>query len=183
MLAHGFKHILNRHVFAVHRTRQDGSAIDKNRWHIEPYHSHHHTWQGFVATGKTHQRVIAMPAHGQLNGIGNRLAAGQGGAHPLMTHSNAIRHGDCGKLPRGSGGMFHTNLSGLSLAVERNITRSCLVPTGGDAHKRLCDFFGGHAHRIIKGTVRRTRGTDRHMSAGQIGFVEGRLIHCRTLYI
>ena len=124
-----------------------------------------------------------MPAHGQLNRIGNRLTTGQRRAHPLMSHRNPIRHRDCGEFPRGSCGMFHTDLSGLGLAVERNITGCCLVPTGGNAHKRLCDFFGCHAHRIIKGAVRRTRRTDRHMAAGQIGFVEDRLIHCETLYV
>ena len=124
-----------------------------------------------------------MAAHSQLNGVSNRLTTGQRGAHPLVTHGNPVRHCDCGEFPRGPGSMFHTYLRGLGLAVERNITGRCLVPTSSHTHERLCNFFGGHAHRIVKGTMRRTRGTDRHMPAGQIGFVEDRLIHCGTLYI
>ncbi len=45
-------------------------------------------------------RVVAMAAHGQLDGVGDGLAAGERGAHALVAHGDAVGDGDGGELAR-----------------------------------------------------------------------------------
>ncbi len=63
--------ILDGHILAIEPPRQDRATIDEHRRDIQPDHRHHHARQGFVTAGQSDQRVIAMTAHGQLDGVGN----------------------------------------------------------------------------------------------------------------
>ena len=74
MLAHRFKHIQHGHVLAMMLARHDGPTIHEDRRHIQADHGHHNAGQGFVAARNADQRIIAMPAHRELNGIRNGIA-------------------------------------------------------------------------------------------------------------
>ena len=53
-----------------------------------------------IATCHADQRVVAMAAHSELDEIGDHLAGGQRGLHPLMPHGDAVGDGDGAELAR-----------------------------------------------------------------------------------
>ena len=166
MLAHRLEHILHHHILAVQPAWQDRAAIDKHRRHIQPDHRHHHAGQGFVAARQTDQRIIAVPAHGQFNRVGDGIAGGQTAAHPLMPHRHAVSDGDRGKFARGAATLFHPHLDRLGLAAKRDIAGRCLVPAGRNPNPGLMNLFLGDPHRIEKAAMRRAGGPFGHMAAG-----------------
>ena len=153
---------------------QDRATIDKDRGHIQAHHGHHHAWQRFITARQAHNRVIAMAAHCQFYGVGNRLARGQRAAHALVAHGDTIGDSDGGKFTRCAQRLFHAHLDGLRLTVQRNVTGRRLVPAGGHTHQRLVNFFLGHAHRIVIRPMRCAFGPFGHVSAGQLGFIKFR---------
>ncbi len=78
MGANSLKHILNRDITITEPARQDGSAIHEYRRDVEPRHGHHDPGQRFIASSQPDHGIIAMPPHGQLNGIGDNLTADEG---------------------------------------------------------------------------------------------------------
>ena len=126
----------------------------------------------FVAAGKPHQRVIAMPAHRQFHRVGNGIARGQRGPHAFMPHGNAVGHGDGGEFARRATALFHPMLDDLRLTVQRDVAGGGLVPAGRHADPGLVDFLLGDPHRVEIAAVRRARRTFGHMAAGKLRFVE-----------
>src|SRR5204862_4985318 len=76
VLTDPFVDVADRHVAAAEAAGHYRAAIHEHRRHIEPYHCHHHSARRLVAAGEADQRVVAMAAHRQLDGIGDDLAAG-----------------------------------------------------------------------------------------------------------
>ena len=119
-----------------------------------------------------------MAAHGQLDRISNRFAAGQRATHALMAHGDPVGDGDGGKFTRSAQRLLDPHLGRLRLTIERNVTGRCFVPTGGNADQWLMNFFFGHAHRVIIGPMRRACRAFGYMATWQFGFVE--LAHWET---
>ena len=157
MLAHGLEHILHGDILAIEAAGQDRAAIDEHRWHVQPHHRHHHARQRLVTTGKAHQRVVAMAAHGQFDRVGDRIARSEAGAHPFMAHGDAIGHGDGREFTRRAAAVLDADLDGLRLTVERDVARCRFVPAGGNADEGLMDFLVIQAHCIEIRPVRRAR--------------------------
>ena len=82
------------------RARKDRAAIDEDRRYVEPAHGHHHARKRLVAAGHADQCIVAMAAHGELDGIGDDLARGQRGLHALMPHGDAVGDGDGAEFAR-----------------------------------------------------------------------------------
>jgi hypothetical protein len=75
--ADGLEHVLHCDLLTTEISRQDRTAIDEDRRHIQPHHRHHHSRQRFVAAGETHQRIVGVAPHGQFDGIGDAFARRQ----------------------------------------------------------------------------------------------------------
>ena len=100
MLADRLEQILHGDRAAAIGAGKDRAAIDEDRRHVEPAHGHHHAGQRLVAAGQADQRIVAMAAHGELDGIGDDLARRQRGLHALMAHGDAVGDGDGAEFAR-----------------------------------------------------------------------------------
>ena len=171
MRADRLEHVEHRDILALELAGHNRAAIKKHAWHIQPQHRHHHTGQRLVTARNANQRIIGMPAHGQLNTVSNHLPAHQRGAHPLMAHSDAVRHRDRAKLARRSVGGFHTFRDCMCLPHQGRITRGRFIPAGRYTDKRLFNVLGREPHRIIIAAVRRALRPFGHMAGRQAGFI------------
>ena len=161
MLADRLEHVDHGHVAVVEAPGQDGAAIHEDRRHVQPDHRHHEPGQRLVAAGEPDQRVIGMAAHGELDRIGDHLARDQRALHALVTHGNAVGHGDRRELARRAARLGDAALGGLRLAAECDVAGRGLVPGRDHADERLGDVRLGQAHGIVVGAVRRPVGADR----------------------
>ena len=181
MSSNRFKDILNRNVAALVATGKDGSPIDKNARRVQPDHGHHHAGQRLVAPRKSDQRVIAMTPHGQFHAICNHLAADQGRAHSLVPHGNSVGHRNGRELARRPSRLLDAQLDSLRLTRQRDVAGRGFVPTGSHTDERAVNFMLGNAHRVVVGSVRRTRWSLGHMPADQFGLVK--LLGCHSLLL
>src|SRR3546814_19257912 len=92
------------------------------------HHGHHHAGQRLVAAGEADQRVVAVAAHGELDGVGDEVAADQRRLHALVAHGDAVGHGDGAELSRGAGGRLPAALPPLRLARAGAVEGRRLVP-------------------------------------------------------
>ncbi len=145
----------------------------KHRRHVQPQHGHHHAGQRLVAARQGHHGVVAVAAHGELDRIGDQVAAGQRGLHALVAHGDAVGHGDGGELARRAAAAVDADLDGLGLAAERDVARRGLVPAGRHAHDRLGDLLFVEAHGVEIRPVRRPLRSDRRVPARHLRLVEG----------
>ncbi len=175
------EHVQHGHVPALETARHDRAAIEEDRGHIQAQHGHHHARQGLVAACHADQRIIGMPAHGQLNAVGNPVARDQRAAHAFMAHGDAVGNRDGAELARGTVGGLHAFGDGMSLAHQCCVARRGLIPAGGDPDKGLPDVLGRQAHRVEIAAMGRARGAFGHVARGESGLVPG-LGHGCTLY-
>ena len=155
MPADRLEEVLHRDVLAAEGSGQDGTAVDEDGRHVEAHHRHHHAGQRLVAAGEPDQRVVAVAAHGQLDGVGDGVARHQRGLHPLVAHGDAVGDGDGGELARRAAGLVHAPLDRLCLTRERDVAGCGLVPAGGDADQGLVDLRLVEPHRVVVRAVRR----------------------------
>ena len=178
--ADGLEQILDDDVAALVAARQDRAAIDEDRRHVEADHRHHHARQRFVAAGHGDERVIAMAAHGELDRVGDDVAAGQRRLHAGVAHRHAVGDRDGGEFARraviGGNALF----DGLRLALQRDVAGRGLVPGGRHADQWLVNLLAREAHRVKVGAVRRPLRPFGHMPARQPRFVDVITIHLPT---
>ena len=129
--------------------------------------------QRLVAAGEADQRVVAMAAHRQLDGVGDDLAADQRGLHARMAHRDAVGDGDGGELARRAAAPPRRPSSppapGATSAMLQGAASFQVVAT---PTKRLVDLLLGQAHRIEEGAVRRALRADRDVPARQARLVD-----------
>ena len=171
------EHVLDGYRLAAKGAGQDRAAVNEDRRHIEAAHHHHHAGQRLVAAGNADKRVIGVPAHGQLDGIGDHLARGERGLHALMAHGDAVGDGDGAELARGAAGGGDALLHGLSLTHQRDVAGGGLVPATRHADEGLMDLLAREPHRIIEGAVGRAIWTLGHVPAGQLRFESSFRVH------
>ena len=161
MLADRLEHVLHGDRLALEGAGQDRPAIDEDRRHVETAHRHHHARQRLVAAGEPDQRVIAVAAHRQLDGIGDHLARRQRRLHAFVTHGDAVGHGDGAEFARRAARRGDALLHRLRLAHQRDVARRCFVPAGGDADEGLMDLLASsapsHSNRSDAAPVRGPR--------------------------
>ena len=173
MLADAFENVDHGHVLAAEPPRQNGAAVDEHGRHVQPAHRHHHARQALVAAGERHQRVVAVAAHGQLDRIGDDLAADQRGLHALMAHGDAVGHRDGRELARRAPCRRDAVLHRLGLAVQGNVAGRGLVPRRRDADQGLGDLFLGYAHGVEERPMGRALRPHRGVAGRHSGLVEG----------
>ena len=119
------------------------------------------------------QRVIAMAAHRQLDGIGDDLAADQRGFHPGMAHRDAVGDGDGGEFARRAAAPRRRPswppAPGATSAMLQGAASFQVVatPTSGWL---ICSSVRPMA--IEEGAVRRALRPDRDVPARHARFVE-----------
>ena len=167
MLADRLEEVLHRDLLAAEIARQDRAAVDEDRGHVEAQHRHHHAGQRLVAAGEADERVVAVAAHGEFDRVGDEVARDERGLHALVTHGDAVGHGDRAKLARCARRRGDALLDRLRLPHQRDVAGGGLVPAGGDADERLVDLLLRQAHRVEIRAVRGTRGPLRDVAARQ----------------
>ena len=75
VLSDGLEDILHGDVAPLVASGQDRSSVEEDGRHIESEHRHHHARQRFVAARDSDERVVAVSAHGELDRIGDEVAA------------------------------------------------------------------------------------------------------------
>ena len=123
--------------------------------------------QRLVAAGQADQRVVAVAAHRELDGIGDDLARHQRGLHALMAHGDAVGDGDRGEFARRAAGGGDALLGRLRLARQRDVAGRGLVPAGRDADEGLVDLLAasGPSHNSTSDAA--PGSAFRHVPAGQ----------------
>ena len=172
MLADALEDILDGDVLAAEIAGQDRAAVEEDRRHVEAHLRHHHAGQRLVAAGESDQRVVAVAAHGELDGVGDHFPRHQRGLHALVAHGDAVGDGDRRELAGRAVGGLDAGLHRLRLAGEGDVAGRGLVPAGGDADERGVDFLLRHAHGVIEGAVRRLGRPFGDMPARKPAFVE-----------
>src|SRR2546422_558053 len=86
--------VLNGEPAAFVLAVEDRAAIEHDARKIEPRHGHDHRGDRLVAAGDPDEGVHEVPAHDQLDGVGDGFAADERGLHALGTHRDAVRDGD-----------------------------------------------------------------------------------------
>ena len=169
--ADGLEHVDHGDVAALELAGQDRAAIHEDARHVQPQHRHHHAGQRLVAAGEADQRVVAVAAHGELDGIGDHVARDQRRLHALVAHGDAVGDGDGGEFARRAAGLRDAALHRLRLAGERDVAGGGFVPAGGDADEGLGDLGLGEAHRVVVAAMRRAVRPDGHVARRQARLV------------
>ena len=82
-LADAFEDIDDGDVLALELARHDRAAIEEHARHVQTQHRHHHAGKRLVAAGNADQRVVAMAAHREFDGVRNHLARDERRLHAL----------------------------------------------------------------------------------------------------
>jgi len=128
---------------------QHRPAVHEDARAVEAHHAHHDAGQRLVAAREPDQRVIGVPAHHQLDAVGDELAREQAHAHPAVAHRDAVRHRDRRELEWRATRRGDTELRRLGLGTERQRARGVLAVRAHDAdeglgHRRLVEAQGAH---------------------------------------
>jgi hypothetical protein len=117
------------------------AAVDHDAWDSEPDEGHRAGGDRLVAADQAHQRVEHVAASDELYGVGDHLAANEGGLHPLGPHGDAVRDGDGVELHRGAARLPDALLDPLGEAPLVEVAGHRLDPGVGDADYRLAEVL------------------------------------------
>ena len=181
--ADAFEHVDDGDVAALESAGQDRAAVHEDGRHVEAQHRHHDAGQRLVAAGDADDRVVAVAAHGELDRIGDHLARDERRLHALVTHGDAVGHGDGAELARGAAGFVDAELGRLRLAHQRDVAGGGFVPARHDADERAMDLLLFQPHGIVVGAMRRARRPFGHVPAGKLRFVERLGVHAEITFL
>ena len=116
--------------------------------------------------------VIAVAAHGQLDRVGDQVAADQAEERmpswPMAMPSVTVMvQNSRGVAPAA----FTPSAHRMRLAHQGGVARGGFVPARGDADERLGDFPRAKPHGVVIGAMRRARRSLGDMAAGKRGLV------------
>jgi hypothetical protein len=137
--ADGFEHLLDGDRMAVVRAVRDAAAVKRDGWDVESRHRHRRGGNGLVAAAQHHHRVQAVAVDGQLDRIGDDLAADQRGAHARGAHGDAVSHRDGVELDRRTAGGAHAGCGVFGQFAQVEVARADVGPRMHDRHQRLGD--------------------------------------------
>ncbi len=175
--ADAFENVDHGHVSALESARQDRAAVHEDGRHVEAQHRHHDAGQRLVAAGDTDDGVVAVAAHGELDRIGDHLARHERRLHALVTHGDAVGHGDGAEFARRAAALVHAALCRLRLAHQRDVAGGCLVPARHHADEGAMDVLLLEAHGVVVGTMGRARRPLGHVPARKFRLVERLGVH------
>src|SRR5262249_16537913 len=143
--ADGLEHVLHGESPAAILAVHDRAAVEHHARQVEPRHRHHHRRDGLVAARDAHEGVEEVPAHHQLDGVGDPVTADERGLHALGSHRDAIGHRDRVELDRRTAGGPDPFLHLLGQLAVVCIARRELDPAVGHTDERLLEVFVGEA--------------------------------------
>ncbi len=150
----------NRRVGALYHRRHEvgvlafplaglhGAAGAEHRGDVEPHCRHQHSGRHLVAVGNADHRVRLVGVHHVFHGVGDDVAAWQRIEHTVVSHGDAVVHGNGVELggiaPHGLYFLFHYLPYFVQMRVSGNKLREA-VYYGYDRFAELLVFHtGGH---------------------------------------
>src|SRR5439155_1073068 len=155
------EHVLNREPAALVVAVEDRAAVEHHAREVEPRHGHDHRGDRLVTAGDPDEAVHEVPAHDQLDGVGDGLAADERGLHALGAHRDAVRDGDRIELDRGPAGRPDPLLHLLGHLPMVPVARGDLDPAVRHADQRPLEVVVGEAD-----------GLEERAGRGAIGAIE-----------
>ena len=142
--ADGLEHVAEVDRLAVVLARQDRAVVDDDAGQVEAGGGHQHRRDRLVAPAEPDEAVEALGEHDRLHRVGDHLAADERGAHPLVSHRDAVGDGDRAELHRKATGVADAPLDVFGQLAQRHVARRDLVPRRRHADLRLLPVVVGH---------------------------------------
>ena len=102
------KGLANADIMSLITAWQHRAAADNHTWNVQTGSSHQHTRYNLIAVWNEHQSIKASSSSYSLNGICNKLTAGQRELHAGMAHSNTIANANSRELHRSTASSSYT---------------------------------------------------------------------------
>ncbi len=143
--SYGLVDVLDGHVALVEAARRYRPAIDHEAGDVEPEEGHRAGRDGLVAADQAHDGVEHVAAPDELDGVGDHLAAYEGGLHPFGAHRDAVGDGDSVELHRGPASLADAFLDPLGEAPLVEVARHRLDPGVRHPDYRLLEVLVAEA--------------------------------------
>ena len=154
--AHGLENVLDVHVPAVVLAGHDGAAVHEDAGYVEASQGHHAAGHILVAAGDGDEAVHALAEGDQLDGVGDDLAADEGGLHALGAHGYAVADGDGAELEGHAVGGADALLGAVGEAAQVDVAGGDVAGQVGDSDEGLFHVLMGNAHGHQHGAGRRS---------------------------
>ena len=126
----------DRHVAALVAAGRDRAAVEHHGGDVEAGERHHAARDRLVAGGERDDRVELVAARGQLDRVGDHLAADERALHARGPHRDPVRDRDRVELHRRAAGRADAGLDVLGEAAQVEVAGHRLDPGVGDADRR-----------------------------------------------
>ena len=166
-LAHSREDRVEIDVLALELAGEHRAAADDDGRDVEPGGSHEHAGDDLVAVGDHDHRVEGVRLDGQLDAVGDDLAARKRVAHPLVVHGDAVAHADGGELERRAAGHVDAGLDRVGDLVEHEVPGNDVVDGVDDGDQRPRDLLVGETVSLEQAAVRGLGGPVLHVLASQ----------------
>ena len=150
--AYGFEDVLDGDVVPFEFSRHDGAAIEHDAGDVEAEQRHGGAGDGFVAGDQGDDAVEHVAALHELDGVGDHLAADEGGLHALGAHGDAVGDGDGVELHGGAAGGADAFLDFDRELAQVVVARHGLDPGIGHADDGFGQIFVGEADGLEHGS-------------------------------
>ena len=158
--SHGLEHAVEVEVFAIAALAHGhGATAAENGRDIATKRTHHHAGHNLVAVRDADAGIEGVGRKHRLHAVGNKLTAGQGELHPLVSHGDTIAHTDEVELDGRTARLAHLVLDKLSHLVEVHVAGNNLIERIANRNKRLTDILIRHARGTHQAAMRRTLNT------------------------
>ena len=159
VLAHRFKHADDIEVLAFVATGKNGAAVDINRGHIGPKHSHEAAWHVFIAAPHDQDSVHPLALDTGFDAIGNHLTAYQGVLHAFGSHGHAIRDRGRTKNLGVAAGFFNAFDRCIGEFLQAAVARGDSAVAVGHAYHGFFKVTFLVSHGVVHRAVRCARFT------------------------
>ena len=136
MRADRLEHVLDGELPLAQPPLHDRAAVEDDARHIEPRRRHRRGRDRLVAADDEQGRVQRMATHRELRGIGDRLAAHQGGAHSAGPHRDPIGDDDRVEIDRRRAGRENAPPRMFGKALQVDVAGRDVRPGVDDRHHR-----------------------------------------------
>ena len=135
----------------------DRASIDHQGRAVEPAHRDQAARHVLVAAGDCHEAVVPLCMHHRLDRVGDHVAGGEGVAHPLGAHRDAVADADRIEPHPDHAGRHHALADLRRQRVQVHVAGVALVPHAHDAHLGLVEVGGletGAEEHRLRGALR-----------------------------
>ena len=136
----------------------DGAAIDHDGRAVQACQRHEGTGHVLVTADHGGYTVIPLGADNRFNTVGNQIAAGQGAAHAVSTHADAIADPDSMENQTHQVLILHALLDDFRQVIQVHVAGVAFPAGAGNADLRLFQVFAGQADAMQHGLGGRQAG-------------------------